>query len=178
MKHLALILCLLLAVLPGGCVSLSGFFSEEDESLSSQYDDAGIKTAITSALLTRNPTKANDVEVHCFRGQVFLVGEADPEFRRFAVASARETKGVETVTPHWFPAGTADTAADTALKAAIAENLRPLVSSAFSQVNIDVWGGHAVLTGILPDAQRIGQALAATRATAGVKTVISYLATQ
>ncbi|MDR2077056.1 MAG: BON domain-containing protein [Desulfovibrio sp.] len=178
MKHLALTLLLLIAVPAGGCVSLSGFFSEEEAGLSSQYDDAGIKTAITSALLTSNPTKANDVEVRCFRGHVFLVGEADPEFRRFAAATARETTGVETVTTHWFPAATAATAADTALQAAIAEKLKPLATSALSQIAVDVWGGQAVLTGILPDAQKVSQALAAARSTAGVKNVTSYLAAE
>jgi osmotically-inducible protein OsmY len=178
MKHLPLPLLLLAAVLLGGCVSLTSLLNAEEQNLSSQYDDAGIKTAITSALLTQNPTKANDVGVHCFRGHVFLVGEADAEFRRFAVASAREVEGVETVTPQWFPAGTADTAGDTAMEAAIAEQLRPLAASSLSQITVDVWGGHAVLLGILPDAQRISQALAVTRSTAGVKDVTSYLTTE
>jgi osmotically-inducible protein OsmY len=175
MKHPVSIFSLLLAVLLGGCVSLAGFLNEEDQTLSSQYDDAGVKTAVTSALLAKNPTKANDVEVHCFRGHVFLVGEADPEFRGFAVASARETQGVENVTSHWFPAGTAATSADTALKAAIAEKLALPASSSLSPVNVDVWGGHAVLTGILPDARAISQALEAARSVTGVTDVTSYL---
>ena len=172
-----LLLLLFLPIL-AGCVSLGISPSDEEQSLSRQYDDAGIKTAVTSALLSENPTKANDVEVRCFRGHVFLVGEADSEFRRFALAAASETKGVETVTPHWFPAGTADTAADTALEAAIAEKLRSLTASPLSQINIDVWGGHVVLTGILPDGPKVSQALAAAQSTAGVKDVANYLATE
>jgi hyperosmotically inducible protein len=175
---LLLLLSLPILALPAGCVSLGSSPSKEEQRLSRQYDDAGIKTAVTSALLSKNPTKANDVEVRCFRGHVFLVGEADSEFRRFALAAARETKGVETVTPHWFPAGTVDTAADTALEAAIAEKVRSLTTSSLSQINIDVWGGHVVLTGILPDAPGVGQALAAAESTAGVKDVTSYLAVE
>jgi osmotically-inducible protein OsmY len=174
---LLLLLCLPGLALPAGCVSLGGSQSKEEQMLSRQYDDAGIKTAVASALLSKNPTKANDVEVHCFRGNIFLVGEADPEFRRFALAAAREIKGVETVTSHWFPAGTAATAADTALKAAIAEKMRSLAISPLSQINIDVWGGQVVLTGILPDALGVSQALAAAKSAAGVKNVTSYLAT-
>jgi osmotically-inducible protein OsmY len=171
-----LVLPVLCAILLCGCVSQFNIFSEESQNLSSQYDDAGIKTTVTSALLAQNPTKANDVEVHCFRGHVFLVGEADSEFRRFAVASAGGTEGVVDVTVHWFPAGTAATAADTSLKEAIAENLRPLAESSLSQINIDVWGGQAILTGILPDDRKIHQALLTAISTPGVKQVTSYLA--
>lgn len=160
----------------GGCVSLADVFdSEQERNLSSQYDDAGIKTGITSALLKESATKANDVEVHCFKGHVFLVGEADKEFRAFALNAARNTQGVVHVTTHWFPDGMASTADDAALEAAIAPKMGFLASSPSSQLAIDAWGGNIVLTGIVPSQTEINKAIAAAKGTAGVKSVTSYL---
>jgi osmotically-inducible protein OsmY len=160
----------------GGCISLADVFdSKQEQDLSSQYDDAGIKTGITSALLRENATKANDVDVHCYRGHVFLVGEADKDFRRFALDSARNTQGVVHVTTHWFPDGTASTADDAALEAAIVQKMGFLASSPSSQVGIDAWGGNVVLTGILSSQSEINKAIATAKDTPGVKSVTSYL---
>jgi osmotically-inducible protein OsmY len=175
MKHLVLFLSVLGASLFSGCVSQFNFFSEESQTLSSQYDDAGVKTAVTSALLDKNPTKANYVEVHCFRGHVFLVGEADSEFGRFALELARGTKGVTAATAHWFPAGSAVTSADSALKEIVAEKLRPLTESSLAQIDIDVWGGQVILTGLLPDDRQISRAVSTARSVSGVIGVTSYL---
>ena len=160
----------------GGCVSLAGVFdSEQERDLSSQYDDAGIKTGITSALLKESATRANDVDVHCFRGHVFLVGEADKEFRAFALDTARNTKGVVHVTTHWFPSGTASTADDAAIKAAVAQKVNSLAGAPSSQLAIDAWGGNIVLTGVVPTQAEINKAIAAAKGTSGVKSVTSYL---
>ena len=169
-------LVLFFALTLGGCVSLGDFFgSEQEHDLSTQYDDAGIKTGITSTLLKHSATKANDVDVHCFKGHVFLVGEADKDFRQFALDTARGATGVVHVTTHWFPTGTADTAGDAALEAAIAQKMGAAVASPASQVSIDVWGGNAILTGILPTQGEIDKAIATARDAKGVKSVTSYL---
>ena len=179
MKRYTAPLCLALFLLfaPIGCVSMSGVFGTgEDSDLSSQYDDAGIKTSITSALLKNNATKANDIDVHCFKGHVFLVGEADKEFRKFALDTAQSTKGVVHATTHWFPTGTADTGDDAAVEEAIVQKMGTITAHPKSQVAIDAWGGHVVLTGILPTQADINQAIAIARGTPKVKSVTSYLA--
>ena len=77
-------------------LSFSGCFIipsavEDERPLSTQYDDAGIKTSIAADLLEENATQANGVNVHCFEGQVFLIGEAEKSFRSFAVTTASLT---------------------------------------------------------------------------------------
>lgn len=167
---------ILVAACLSGCISLADVFdTEQERDLSSQYDDAGIKTGITSALLKQSATRANDVDVHCFRGHVFLVGEADKEFRVFALDTARNTQGVVHVTTHWFPSGTAATADDAALEAAIAQKVHSFAGGPSSQLAIDAWGGNIVLTGIVPSQAEINKAIAAAKGTSGVKSVTSYL---
>ncbi len=164
---LFVVLCL------NGCVSITGFVP--DRSLSAEYDDAGTQTRITSALLKKNATKANDVDVQCFRGHVYLVGEADEEFRAFALSVAREAPEVVHVTTHWFPAGTAETAADDALESLVAEQLDFVRDDPASRLAVDIWGGHAVLTGIVADQGMLNRVVGLTRATAGIRGVTSYL---
>ncbi|MDR2161134.1 MAG: BON domain-containing protein [Desulfovibrio sp.] len=173
-----LVLSLLFLFPAAGCAFLSGPPGGEKTSFDYQYDDAGVKTAVASALLAENPSKANDVEVHSFRGHVFLVGEADADFRRFALDAAGRAAGVVSVTAHWFPAGSMDTSNDVLLEAALEERLRPLAETPGSRVDVDVWGGHAVLTGILPDAEHLARAEATARATPGIRDVTSYLAAE
>ena len=178
MKRHAVRVCLALFLVSvlNGCISMSGVFgTQEERDLSSQYDDAGIKTGITSALLKENATKANDVDVHCFKGHVFLVGEADKDFRQFALDTAKNTAGVVHVTTHWFPTGTVDTAGDAALEEAIVRKMGSIAASPSAQIAVDAWGGNVVLTGILPNQADINTAIAAAKSTKGVKSVTSYL---
>lgn len=161
-------------------VMLSGCFVipsavEDERNISTQYDDAGIKTTIAAALLKENATKANGVNVHCFEGHVFLVGEADQSFRRFALDTARKATGVVHVTPHWFPAGTGDTLNDTGLETKIDAALLFAKDLPSTQVVVDVWGGNVVLMGIMQDQAHINKAVAVVRGVQGVKSVTSYL---
>ena len=174
MKRFALCLSLLCCLAVSGCFIIPSVV-EDERSLSTQYDDAGIKTDIAAALLKEDATKANGVNVHCFEGQVFLVGEADKNFRAFAIKTAAAVKGVAHVTPHWFAAGTGDTISDTALEAKIDGALLFTQDLPSAQVVVDVWGGHVVLSGMMKDQADISKTIAVTRGVSGVKSVTSYL---
>ncbi len=162
------------------CLSLTGCFiipsiTEDERPLSTQYDDAGIKTDIAAALLKENATQANGVNVHCFNGQVFLVGEADKAFRNFALKTASETDGVIHVTPHWFPPGTGDSIDDTALEAKVDAALLFTRDLPSAQVAVDVWGGHVVLTGMMANQAGIKKTISVAKGVQGVRSVTSYL---
>ena len=163
------------------CQALSGCFVipsavEDERPLSTQYDDAGTKTGIAATLLREDATKANGINVHCFEGHVFLVGEADKDFRAFAVKTAAGAEGVVHVTPHWFPNGTGSAISDTALETKVDAALLFTKNLPSTQVVVDVWGGHVVLTGLMKDQTDIQKAVSTVRGVEGVKSVTSYLA--
>lgn len=172
-----LTLMLLMAFALGGCVTIMGK-PDTPHIEESRYDDAGIKTSITSLLLKNSAAKANDVNVHCFNGHVFLIGEADPEFRATALSIAEKTEGAVHVTTHWFATGTASTAMDASIEQEIAA--RKVFEDGIStrRVAVDVWGGHVVLTGIVGKQRHIDRAVAKIKEIDKVKSVTSYLVLQ
>jgi len=126
-RHLLPLLCALLSLtlfLPGcAYFSFTRETTAEQQRREQRYDDAAIKTEIASALLRKNPAKANTVSVRCFNGHVFLIGEADREFRDAATKIAQSTQGVTQVTTHWFPAGTASGGTDAVIESSIESNI-------------------------------------------------------
>lgn len=177
MKQRYFVRLLVFAVLGllSGCISLSGIF-QEDRPIGSQYDDAGIRTTISMDLLKESPSQANNVNVYCYRGHVFLVGEADSGFRAFALEKARQVKGVVHVTTHWFPAGTGNSLEDSSLENTLRRKLDFAQSAPGAHVEVDVWDGHVVLTGLVRDQSQIDRSIAEVKKIKGVKSVTSYLA--
>lgn len=173
----ALLAACLASFILGGCVTVTG--RPDGSSIEeSRYDDAGIKTSITSQLLKQNAAKANDVNVHCFNGHVFLVGEADPDFRAAALAVAEEAEGVAHVTTHWFDAGTASTALDASIEREIAAGKVFEDDINTRRIAVDVWGGNVVLVGIVDKQKHIDRAVAKIKEIGEVKSVTSYLVLQ
>jgi hyperosmotically inducible protein len=170
-----LVPALLAAMLSSSCAFITGEPSDSSRK-ESRYDDAGIKTEISSTLLRLDAGKANDVNVHCFNGHVFLIGEAPAEFRDAAVSAARDTDGVVHVTPHWFPDGTASTLQDAAIESEI--DIRLLFTEDINtrRVDVDVWGGNVVLTGLVRSPDEINSAIAKIKKISKVQSVTSYLA--
>ena len=177
-RHMLALLLTLFAftALLSGCAYFTRERTEEQKNHEQRYDDAGIKTEIASALLKKDATKANDVNVHCFNGHVFLIGEADKDFRKEALNVARRAEGVAHVTTHWFPTGTAASGKDMAIESEIESRL-PLGEAANARrVAVDVWGGHVVLTGFAGKQAEIDHAVAKIKQIKQVKSGTSYLA--
>lgn len=166
---------LLAALLLPGCAYFTREQSAEQAAAAQRYDDAGIKTEIASALLKKDATKANDVNVHCFNGHVFLVGEADKEFRSTALEIARKTNGVVHVTTHWFPTDTASSVEDMAIELEIEGKLLLTDTVNTRHVAVDVWGGHVVLTGFVDKQSQINTIVSTIKSISKVKSVTSYL---
>jgi len=173
---LLLALLALTLVLPG-CAYLS--FTREptpqQQRRDQRYDDAAIRTEIASALLRKNPAKANTVSVRSFNGHVFLIGEADREFRNEATDIARSTQSVTQVTTHWFPAGTALGGTDAIIESSIESDILRVDPVRTRGVAVDVWGGHAVLTGFASNQLQIDTAVAKIKGMKSVRSVTSYV---
>ncbi len=174
---LPLVLCALftaLSLLPG-CAYFSREQVREQKKQEQRYDDAGMTTEIASALMKKDVTRANDFNIHCFNGHVFLVGEADKDFRKEARRAAQEAEGVMHVTTHWFPTGTAESDVDSAIKAKI-ESRAPLAEALKARrMAVDVWGGHVVLTGVVGKQADIDKAASEIKGIEQVRSVTSYL---
>ena len=171
---------LFMAMLLPGCAyfSFSREMTPEQQRREQRYDDAGIKTGIASALLRTNAAKANTVSVRCFNGHVFLIGEADGEFRIEAQNIARSTPGVKQVTTHWFPADTALGGMDALLESQIESKVLRNEAVRAWRVSADVWGGHVVLTGAVSNQEQIDGTVARIRQMERVKSVTSYVILQ
>ena len=169
---LLFLVALLASVSLTGCVTITG---QPEGPQETRYDDAGIKTGIASALLKKDAAKANDINVHCFNGHVFLIGEADKDFRGIALNTARQAEGVVHVTTHWFPTGTAATLDDSAIETEVDAQLLFTENLSVRRVAVDVWGGHVVLTGIASSQAEIDNAINKIKKIKQVRSVTSYL---
>jgi len=140
-----------------------------------RYDDAAIRTEIISALLRTSPAKANTVSVRSFNGHVFLIGEADKEFRVEATNIARSAQDAAQVTTHWFPVGTTHGSADAIIESNIESNILRVDPVRARGIAVDVWGGHAVLTGLANNQSQIDTAVAKIKGMKQVRSVTSYV---
>ena len=174
--HLSFSTLLLFVTLLPGCAYFTRETTAEQIKNEQRYDDASIKTSIASDLLRADASKANDVNVHCFNGHVFLIGEADKDFRNTALEVARKAEGVVHVTTHWFPSGTASSAEDTAIESEIESKLLLTEDISARRLAVDVWGGHVVLTGLADKQSQVDNAVAKIKTIKQVRSVTSYLA--
>ena len=159
-----------------GCAAIPAVV-EDERSMTTYTADTQIEADIKADLLNKNVGKAYDINVYSFRGHVFLVGEADSDYRTFAEKTAHATDGVRKLTTHWFAVGTSNRASDTTIEAAIDTNLLFAKGVASTRVSVDVWGGHVVLLGIMADEGEIARAVREAHGANGVKSVTSYLMT-
>ncbi|MDL2267933.1 BON domain-containing protein [Desulfovibrio sp. OttesenSCG-928-G15] len=165
--------CLCLLVFGSACAKVDPGASGADRGM--RFDDAGIKTDITAALLKMNATKSNDINVRCYRGHVFLIGEADEQFREKALDEARRTPEVVHVTTHWFPTGTANPVLDASVEDAIDKGGIIGPGNHPRVVTVDSWGGHVVLTGLSRSKSNVDAAIAKIKTIPQVKSVTSYI---
>lgn len=170
-KYLLLFLSVFL-LLSLGCAKLS---SSGGEMPQISYGDDEMRSTITVSLSRKNAEKAKLVEVYCFRSHVFLIGEADNEFRAYATGVANGIKGVKGVTPHWFDTGTGKRMRDASLAADIEGKLLFDKNLSATRMAVSVVGGHVVLCGIMADKKSIDTVIAIARDVSGVRSVTSYL---
>lgn len=170
----AMLILLGLTCLLAGCAApLIGAVSDE-RTLGTHVNDSVIEANVKSALVEASATKIMDINVYSFYGDVFLIGEADPDFAKRAAEVASGVKDVSNVTSYLYPLGTT-TSKDLLTEADINQKLLFTSGIPSSKVQVDVWGGQAVLLGILNNQEQIDQVIELVKGVSGVRSVKSYL---
>lgn len=170
-------LILLLCWSATGCVALPYGLYEDKRAMGTIIDDKAVATGIKSQLMSQNFMEGFSVSVYCFGGRVFLVGNVPDSFREKAIEIAREAKGVQSVTAHWF-SGPASTLADLDLEMKLTANLIAAKGVSSTQVNLEVHAGQVVVLGMVPGQGAADRVLHVIRATAGVTDVVSFMIVQ
>lgn len=151
--------------------------ARDERSVGDITADKKITTTIKSALLKKDGTLGLAVKTYCFLGRVTLLGQlADEGFKSLAVATAKATKGVRSVTTYWEPLGKeggtkADLEIATRLRATLIEDKE----LSATQVETEVFGGKVYLLGMVRSQKDADRAVAHARATKGVTGVTSLL---
>lgn len=171
------LLVVLLGGLLGGMLPGCALYSvpEDKRTVGTIVDDSVIVTDVKTAMLKQDAAEALDVNVFCYDGHVYLVGDPPYSFRPKAVAAARGVKGVQRVTTHWFIPGTGSGAEDTLVSTRLRSNLIAAPGLSSTRIDFEVYGGNVVLLGITGSDAQTAQAVRIARGTTGVKNVTSYL---
>ena len=171
---LAMLIMLGLTCLLAGCAApIIGAVSDE-RPFGTHVNDSIIEGNVKAALVEASASKIMDINVYSFYGDVFLIGEADPDFAKRAAEVASGVKDVNNVTSYLYPLGTT-TSKDLLTEADINQKLLFTNGIPSSKVQVDVWGGQAVLLGILNSQEQIDQVIELVKGVSGVRTIKSYL---
>lgn len=173
MKHLLSPLALLctMAFLQGCAVW--GTIADE-RLVDTMASDKAIATIIKKDLMAEKVIDGWNINVYCYYGHVFLVGEAPDAMRSKAIAFARKDNRVRSVTPHWFKSeksGESDIMVATRLRT----NLIGTSNLSSTRIDTEVNAGRVVLLGVVSSAKEKSLAIKTTRTTKGVRSVTSYL---
>ena len=176
MKRVPVILLLLVALGQlWGCAATLPYGVYEDRRLTdTMANDKSTATSIKTALLQADFGDGWDTAVYCYYGNVFLVGEVPPNMRQKAIDIAGKQKNVRSVTTHWFNAG-ADAENNFMLRTKLRTNLIGTKGLSSTRVDTEVNAGRVVLLGVVNDEREMNLAIKTAKATAGVKSVKSYL---
>jgi len=150
--------------------------ASDERSLSTQASDTEIEARIKSALLASPVEGTSSISVYSRRGVVVLTGVVPRGSRagHAAVDIARDTEGVqrvETFYVHERPSEAGDIELEGRIKAAFVadSNLRA------DQVSVAVYGGHAVLIGVVGGVSQARAFVDDAAAVPGVISVRSYI---
>ena len=166
------IITLMLAL--NGCAAPIIGAATDERSFKEHFNDSQIEAAVKRKVVSVKTSKILDINVYSFYGHVYLIGEADQEMRTKAMQAAHKVDGVRSVTSYFFQPGTM-TSKDLLTEARINEKLLFTADIPSAQVQADVWGGQAVLLGVLSSQELIDKVIATVTKVPGVVKVKSYL---
>jgi hyperosmotically inducible periplasmic protein len=141
--------------------------------------DKRIATTIKAKLLQKDGKLGLAVKTYCFLGRVMLLGQlSDAGFKRFAVATAKGTGGVRSVSTYWVaPEKKSTTAVDIEIAAKIRAALVADTGVSATQVECEVFGRHVYLLGMVRSQKDAAKSVAHAKAVLGVTRVTSLLTT-
>lgn len=177
----SLMLAMVLA-LPGAATAFTPWgavydVARDERSVGDITADKKITTEIKTALVNKDGKLGLAVKTYCFLGKVTLLGQlSDEGFKSFAVATAKKTKGVKSVTTYWeAPGKEGTTAADLEIAAKLRATLVADKSLSSTQIETEVFGGKVYLLGLVRSQRDADKAVAHAKATKGVTGVTSLL---
>lgn len=170
----AFVLLLCLAPLQGcPAVGLYGVYDDKRLVGTIQEDNA-LASGIKADLLRRKFSEGWGIAVHCYYGNVFLVGDAPEELRGEAEVIARRDPLVRTVRTHWFPPAWSEEA-DIVVAARVRKELIAAPGLGSTRVDVEVSAGRVVLLGVAGGEAEIRLAEDAARRAEGVTEVTSLM---
>ncbi len=198
MQVCLLIAGLMLAAVLGGCTSCLNFnlspspssvlsttaqesyaMAREERTTATVVSDNKISLAIGEKFAEDNPLRLLDLSVHCYRGDVFLVGEyKTPAQKARAIEIASQVEGVRSVTTYLLmkdgpkDCGTFDRLM---IKLKVRAGLIADRNVRSTNIDIDVVQCRVVLLGIVRNQQEIDRAFERAGAVKGVAGVESLL---
>lgn len=159
-----------------GVVTQTYGVATDERSLSTQASDTETEASIKASLLESPVSGTSGIGVYCRRGVVVLTGVVPPgsEAGRAATRIARQTSGVRRVETFFVdsrPSEAGDIELEGKIKAAFVAD--PGVDS--DRVSVAVYGGHAVLIGVVANEAQVDRFVEDARSVNGVASVRSYI---
>lgn len=162
-----------------GAVSQTYGVATDERSLETQASDAEIEAKIKADLLSSPVQGTGRLSVFCRQGVVVLCGvvPSGSEAGRAAVRIARTTSGVRLVETFFVtsePSTEEDIVTAGKIKAAFIADPNLIAD----QVDVRVYGGHAVLIGVVSDLDQAEEFVSDASQVDGVWTVRSFIQTK
>ncbi|MEA3415009.1 MAG: BON domain-containing protein [Thermodesulfobacteriota bacterium] len=176
-NYFAAILCLVLLVMGSGCAFYSTAVDERN--VRTVASDTKIKAIILDAFIQDDTVKTFDIDIACYYGHVYLIGEYDTEKQKNrAVKIAGDIEGIKDVTTHLLkkkkgdPCGATDNIAITAkVKAKLIKD-GDIWST---NVEVAVVQCNVVFVGLVGSNKEIDKIIAHAKSVGGVRSVKSFL---
>ena len=144
-------------------------------SMSDMISDTELQLRVKQELMQLRVKDGFFLNVYVFQGRVFLVGDPPPDFREAAVRFAMREEGVQSLDYCFFPPDSGSLFGDFIAGCALRFNLllEPGISS--SWVKTEIYGGNAVLLGVVEDAEAAARITRIAENSSGISRVISFL---
>ena len=185
-NYFIVISCLILMVINYGCAALVPVpvcttynIAVDERNIKTVVSDTKIKTLVLDAFIQDKTVKTFDIDVECYYGHVYLIGEYDTDKQiNSAIELAGNVEGVKGVTTYLLkkkdgdPCGTTD---NLAIKARIKAKLIMDGNIWSTNVDITVVQCNVVFVGLVRSDKEIEKIIAHAKSVGGVRSVKSFL---
>jgi len=151
----------------------------DERNIRTVASDTKIKAIILDAFIQDDTVKTFDIDIACYYGQVYLIGEYDTEKQKNrAVEIAGDVEGVKGVTTYLLkkkdgdPCGTMD---NLAIKAKVKAKLIKDEDIWSTNVDVTIVQCNVVFTGLVGSDKEIEKIIAHAKSVGGVRSVKSFL---
>ena len=176
-NYFIVILCIVLLVMGSGCAFYNTAVDERN--VRTVASDTKIKATIFQKFIEDDLVKTFDIDIACYYGHVYLIGEYDAEKQKNrAVEIAGDVEGVKDVTTHLLkkkkgdPCGMTD---NLAIKAKVKAKLIKDEDIWSTNVEVIVVQCNVVFVGLVGSDKEIETIIAHAKTVEGIRSVKSFL---